>query len=194
VEKHKILVVSATLLALLGLLLGACGPKQEGLPLEEQPYRNDLGGYTIRYPKDWLYDAYGGQVMFYESEEAAMTEVPSTPIVLLEVATIDELDYSYVSGISEAKDSRAMLQILVDDLRGQGEVSVGATQDLTVGGSKAAAADIRGTEQGLDIAGRVVCVHLGDRGGVFVAVGAREDWDEFVPTFEAMLGSMAFER
>lgn len=204
------------ILLLLGAALAACGPAPQptavptpvpptktpaptatptplpGLPLGSEPFRSAAGGYTVRYPDGWQLLDLMGMVIFFPTEEVLESETPNEVLVMAEGGPLANLELVEVD-LSSAADSREMLTLSLQAM-GQGDSTfqAGEVHEGRAGTEKAAYADISGEEAGVPVAGRLVCVHLGENGVRLVAAGPADRWKEFVPTFEAMMDSMTF--
>jgi hypothetical protein len=183
----KRLAAALTLfLALLGLVLGACG-SGEGGPLESTPFRSEELGYTIRYPEGWQYNGAYGEVVFYESEDVLGEGFGSAPIVLIMGGLVEEMPFG--SG-PVPENARDIVDAFIEDV--PSDFDVGKVQDTPVGEENGACVDLSGEEEGKNVTGRVCAAISGVRGFVIVAYSPTEAWGGFKSTFDAMLGSMTF--
>jgi len=183
--------IVAVALVLLGLVLGACGPR--ALELEPTPYRDQGGAYTVHYPRGWMYEELPGQVTFYEDEEAVRQTPPTVPVVIIASGTFVEMAPALSQEPSTGpENARDMVQAWLDLFASQ-EIpyDAGGIKDLTVGQEQAAYVEVAVRAFG-DQTQRLVCVHLGDRGVWIAGIGESEAWSRFIPTFDAMLASMTF--
>jgi DNA-binding beta-propeller fold protein YncE len=172
-------------------------PTQQVIPtagppsgLGEEEYRNAEGGYALLYPQGWLYEEFGGYVLFYANAEVATATVPAIPIVAMQAGPLAELG----SGeMGDATDARGMLDAFLGTVADQlGAEPVGDPADITVGGEQGASLDVAGATEGESVYGRIVTAYLGERGLLLFAVGATAGWETFAPSLDAMIASLHF--
>ncbi len=212
----KKLSATTLVLILLGLALAACGPTPQptavptpipptktpaptatptplpGLALGTEPFRSAAGGYSVRYPEGWQLLDFMGMVIFFPTEEAMEAEIPTEMLVMIEGGPLADLSL-IEADLSAATDSRQMLDLALQTMGGNDSTfQAGEVHDVRVGKEQAAYADISGEESGVAVAGRLLCIHLGENGVNIVTAGPADRWIEFVPTFEAMVASMTF--
>lgn len=188
--------VLAVALVLLATVLAACGEEYKGLPLAEEPYRNEDYGFTIRYPEGWechfhRSDFYGDMVWCIRWDKVLWVAILTSPTENWEF-----------EGRSRAQHNREILeQALLYIFRYEPEEpEFGTVRTTKVGRHDAAYVDIPVNDPvpGDPIVFRVVCAEVGDQ--VVAIIGEAylpdEAWEEiipsFIPTFEAMLESMTF--
>lgn len=189
--KHRMLLISV-----LVLIVVACGAAPS-LELEDEPFRDQAGGYSIRYPLGWQHvdlERVGGQV-FYQSGEPiedimALRTVAEVPVFVVIAGSLDAIPNVSAEGV---KDSETMLKAFLAWLGDAQDGKIGRVRTIRLAGQDAAAADIRWTAGGTKTAGRAVAVYLGDQGFFVEAAGRAENWRAFEPTFEAILESVTLD-
>ncbi|MBN1485530.1 MAG: hypothetical protein JXA37_12505 [Chloroflexia bacterium] len=157
--------------------------------LGQEPYRSEEAGFSIAYPEGWIAFGFGPIAFIAESEAAMDADVPESPMV---VVTVDNLENVYDMDLSEASNSDEMVEFIIEDLESQEGLDIGRVENLVVGGEKAAAVEVSGIEDEVEVSGSFVAVHLGDRGAIIIGIGTTESWNEFRGTFEAMMESVTF--
>jgi hypothetical protein len=179
----------AVVLALLGVILGACG-SGGGLPLADAPFRSEAGGFSMRYPEGWEYLDEYGQVVIAPSQEI-MEEfnygVPSEPAVLIMAGTLESLVWDTEV---QLQDSQDLLDYFTADVPRSIEIS--KARNASVGGEDGLFVDLSGEWEASELSGRIVVVHLGQRGAIIMVLCEPEDWKPFIPTFQSMLSSATF--
>lgn len=187
-------------LSLVGWILSACNIDAslpvDGRRLVSEPFVEEKKGYTICYPQGWMYrwEDHGDAVRFFEASQSEPISLLPGPTVIIFVAPIEAFE--------EAKnrtDAQAILKAFLNgpsfnlnSKAGKREGSVEKIDPITVDGEDAAAATLRGMENGINLSARFVFVHTSDRGAFILAASQREDWEAFNPLFDAMLASMTF--
>ncbi len=193
-------VQPAFVLLVLALLATTCGGEAptvtpvQVLALGDEAFRNEATGYSILYPLGWHHISKRqlGADFFYapgEPIEQIMKGdvMPTVPLVVIAGGTLGSI---LEGGFDHAQDARGMLDEVVAGVNESEDFSEGKIQELSVANQVALAADVGWSEKGVEVAGRFVTIHMGDRGFVIQAVGTVAGWEAFVPTFEAMLASM----
>jgi len=193
----------AGLLIVLILLPCACGPTAvptssptaspaplpTPLALSEDEFTSTVGGFALRYPQGWQYLAFEGTVIFFENVVALQLDVP-TVTVMIEAGPLMELT---MADVRQAQDAGQMIRAVADSIEiGMSSLEETAIEEIALGGQRGAAARVHGSVAGQAMAGRIVCLHQGERGTVIVGTGAAEQWEHFAPTFEAMLATLRF--
>ncbi len=189
--KHRILLI-----LILALVVVACSAAP-ALELEDEPFRDQANGYSIRYPQGWQHvylERIGGQV-FYHSDEpiediVATRAVAEVPIVIVIAGPLDGIPHVSLDGVQDSKAVLGAFLAWVGDVQGG---KVGRMRTITVADQHAATADIRWPAwlvPDTTVTGRAVAVHLGKRAFFVEAAGRAENWRQFEPTFEAMLESI----
>jgi hypothetical protein len=187
------------LVSVLALLIAACGAKP-ALELEDEPFRDQVKGYSIRYPQGWQHvyvERVGGEV-FYDSSEpiediVALRAVAEVPIVVVIAGSLDDIPHP---SLERVRDSKAMLEVFLAWLGDVEGGKIGRVRTITVAGQRAAAADIRWPfllAPDTTVGGRAVAIFLGDRILFVEAAGRAENWKAFEPTFDAMLESVTLD-
>ncbi len=165
------------------------------LPLEDEPFRNQILGYSILYPQGWQQievKEIGTDFLYAPGEpiEEIMQGLvlPGVPLIVIGGGPLQTL---FDGGFAGMQDALEMLDEVVAGVSENEAFRKGEVQELTVAGQAALAVDVNWVENEVEAAGRFVAIHMGDRGFVIQAVGSAEGWAALVPTWEAMLGSMA---
>ncbi len=217
---YRKMLAIVTILVILALTMGACGPQPAPAPTPIPPtatpvpptatpipptatplpslalggeaFRSEAGGYELRYPQGWQYVDFLEMAVLFESEEALAADVPSSPIVLIQAGPLAEVAEGV---LVEAQDAQEMAEALVRDIaESGGQIETSNVHTLKVGGEDAVSVDISGTgldDAGTLVAGRIVTVRRGDWALVVLALSVAEAWGPFVPTFEAMMDSVS---
>ena len=162
------------------------------LELEAEAYHDEKNGYTIRYPAGWDFLAQDDGVFFFESMQAiqGMQEgtAPSVPLVIVETGPQDVVSGGGAAGAQNAVE---MINLFIeDDQGGAGFEVMGEAQEISVAETDAAYVDLRWTVDQTTLTGRIVVIYMDDWGIMVIGAGSDESWEPFVPTFEAILGSM----
>jgi hypothetical protein len=168
----------------LGIILGACGASGKRLRLAKQPYRNAQAGFSIRYPEGWDYQEYTTDVLFSQSGEMHFGTAPTLALVVF-VGTIPQ---SHADGAETAVAFLEDTYGLTDEIG----IEFGPIQEGRVGTEDGASVEVRAESDDGPIAGRLDCVHRGTFFVLIQAGGPVDDWQSFLPTYEAMLQSMTF--
>jgi predicted small lipoprotein YifL len=163
-----------------------------GLALAAEAFRSAEGGFAVGYPEGWQNLSFGSMVVFARNEQAMQSSTPTDTLVMVEGGPLANLTMAQTD-MSGATDSRKMLELALAALSsGDTTFETGEIKDVQVGGTQGAAADISGEDSDMQVAGRVVCFYLGENGVDVLAAGPADHWNEFIPTFEAMVASMTF--
>lgn len=159
------------------------------LPLGEETYSSAEAGFSIGYPEGWQAIGFGPIAFIAESEEAMSGDTPTSPFILI---SVDSLENVYDVDASSATNAEEMLAVVTEDFESDTSVEVGEVEGLRVGGEDAAAVDIWGEDEGIQLAGRIVAVYMDDRGAVIIGIAPAEAWQDFRGTFDAILDSVTF--
>ena len=166
---------------------------EPALELESEAFHNLRKGYTMQYPEGWQrYDAWGDDLFIADdaSAQEVMDEdkLPSVPLVVVAVGLLDDIGSS---GMDEAKDVQEMVDDLLIGISESGEdFEKGEEQEIAIAGESGLSVDFAMICEGTPAAGRLVAVHMGDRGIIITSMGTVETWGGFLPTLDAMLASM----
>jgi hypothetical protein len=192
--KHRIVLISV-----LAFVVAACGATP-ALELEDEPFRDQVNGYSMRFPQGWQHvylERVGGEVFYHGSEPiediVALRAVAEVPIVVIIAGPLDDIPLVSLDGV---QDSRAMLEAFLAWLGDVEGGKIGRVRTITVGGHRAAAADIRWPflpAPDTTVAGRAVAVFLGEWVFFVEAAGRAKSWKPFEPTFEAILESVTLD-
>lgn len=192
---------------LLFLSLSACGPAPTAtpsplptapptplptaipLPLAEDEFTSAAGGFAVRYPRGWQYLAFEGAVIFFQNAAVLQLDVP-TATVMIEAGALTDLT---MAEVGQTRDAVQMVQAVLESMRAStSNLEAGALEEIKVGGQPAVAVRVHGSVAGQAVAGRIICLHQGERGVIIVGAGAAAQWAIFAPTFEAMLATLRF--
>jgi hypothetical protein len=161
-------------------------PPSFALEMGDAEVRNEIGGYALRYPEGWQIADLGGETFVFENEDAFDTL--SVPIIWVKGGSLETLTDGDMAG---AQNAQEMIRVLADRNRRQGEnVEFGQVQAGNVAGERSASVNFSRSDEGLLLAGRLVAIHLDERGILIMGTGTVETWEPFIPTFEAVLASM----
>jgi hypothetical protein len=195
-KRRRTMKYRTLLVSVLALIVAACGATP-ALELEDEPFRDQANGYSIRYPQGWQYvylERVGGHV-FYDSGEPiedimALRAVAEVPVVIVIAGPLDAIPHVPPEGV---RDSETMLNAFLAWLGDAQDGKMGRVRTISMAGQDASAADIRWTAGETKTAGRAVAVYLGDRGFFIEGAGRAENWNAFESTFEAILESIILD-
>jgi hypothetical protein len=192
--KHRVWLVSV-----LAVVVVACGAAP-ALELEDEPFRDQVSGYSIRYPQGWQHvylERVGGEVFFHSGEPIEdivdLRAVAEVPIVVVIAGPLGGIPHPSLDGVQDARTMLEAFLAWLGDVQGG---RVGRVRTITVAGQRAAAADIRWPfllAPDTTVAGRAVAVFLGERVFFVEAAGRAEGWKAFEPTFDAILESITLD-
>ena len=148
--------------------------------------------YAMQYPQDWQHAAHTEGDLFY-AHDGVLSEIvaggaPSIPIVGISSGPLDTINDGDVAGSNNAREM--IFGIAAARMFEEENFAIGDIIDLYIGGQPAAAADISWTQDGIDVAGQVVTVYLGEQGIVLQCAGEVSGWEQFIPTWNMMLDSV----
>ncbi len=197
----KIGLLTITILALLPLLISACGtpaPKPTPTPwptptpipptptaeVRESNYSKPAWGLALWYPEDWIYEEDEEQVLFASSEEvlkSPQAESGAGMIVLsssLEEASLQEWFEDIASTFPFSQGGRT-----------------GDARSRTIAGQNGLIVTLEGTPEGSEtpVKGFMAVAEQEGWGYLFLGVSVSDDWSEYSSVLEEMLDSVQFE-
>lgn len=164
-----------------------------GLPLIEEPFRNAVAGYDLRYPQGWQHESaegVEGEIFFQGGvpldELMANDTLPEWPVIMVLAGDPETV---YYGTFDEAESAADVVQMLaarsLDD-----QATLGAVETVTLGGETGATLQADWGEGDMALTTHYLAVYLGDRLLAIQAAGTSESWAAFEPTFGAMLDSL----
>lgn len=199
------MALPVSLLLLLAGAALACGqspsPTAAGLPLVAEPYRAEEQGYTIRYPEGWVcaYDdqwapALGCFIPLPGVNRPRLDNLEDYRFVVIMAYSVDELSPAGVAASANAREVLLQLIGLANtDVWGSAP-QFSEVQDTKAGSEPAAYVDVNTSHgyYGVPQSARIVITRWGDRVIMVNGYSAPAVWEDFLPTFSAMVASMTF--
>jgi hypothetical protein len=162
--------------------------------LGDLPFHNEIAGYTVRLPEGWLHhlvEQNGTDVFFPEGLDIeallAGSIPPVEPVIAISGGPVDEIFEGQIAGVVDAGEALVVMESWSSERDG---FSSTAAQSLTVRGEVAGFQDVSWMLDDMQVAGRNVALHLGDRLITIQGIGEAEAWQAFLPTFEAIVDSL----
>lgn len=210
---HARLLLTVTLVVVMGLLLVACGGSEEPTPVPEVvntpipppptdtpvptatpepevgadfvPFESAEGGFSLRYPDGWFTNELFGFAMFASHEELLDAPDPGEEGGIAVVLAGDVSEYETSDPVALLNTSSADMDIASD-----AEITEGPTA-VTINGQDAATAVIKGTsDNGTPLAAFITVIINGDRVAIVMAVTPAESEAEYRPIFDAITNSV----
>ena len=175
-------------------------PKAAELPtvdvkLTDEPFVNEAKGYRIAYPDGWevmdlstMIDMGTNSVTAFLPDLMSMTTGTPTAVVVMADTLESFLDGALV-GITEDM----LASIMAQAAESMGDQELGEVENLFVDDRPAVGAALTGnTDDGTPMSGYIALV-LGDtHAAIVMAMMPTDQWEDFQPTFSAMLDTFAF--
>lgn len=186
--RHWIIVLAG-----LALVAAACAGSgvlpggKEGPPAQPltQTHTNEAAGFSMDLPEGWTAEAFLLFTMAAEGAQSAEITELTGPVIFASGWPASEME-----GVSSPRDLLGSAEL--EDIAS--ELTIGELEDTTVGGQPAAAADVSGSDpdSGQELEGRLVVVLGSENAGFFFGATPVGGWDEFAPTFDAIMDSVKF--
>jgi hypothetical protein len=160
---------------------------QTATPMPETPgtlYTSPSLGFSMSYPVDWVYKEEQDGAMFGTSEE------------ILGAADWEDGAGMFIAGGEDLKvETAAQLVGLLSALIGStSEIGMSDPQPRTIGGQVGVIATFEGTapDTQIRVKGFAAATEYEGWGYFFLALSVLDDWPEYGPDLEEMLGSVRF--
>lgn len=159
----------------------------------QQVYRNEGAGYSMNLPEEWVIQDFFF-ITYAASSQAALDQANGaddeefvSPVIMAMIVPPEEEDFE-ANSIEELNDQ------MMEEFEPDPGLTFSEPVKLTVGGLDAMSVDISGTDPdtGQEIYGRMISVMGPQHAGVFIAASPLADWEEFEPTFTAIIESVEF--
>lgn len=176
-KRLSILLVAITLLcANLACSLGGAGSSNDGEGSKTETLRIDAGGFSFEPVPDYQMQQFYGMITL-----AAPDSQPEVgPSILL------------AGGPNQGETNDSTLQNFLDGLDAEA-YSVSSPKKIKVDGVDGIQADLEGTHQGVEVAGRVVIANDSVRAFTMMGVAPKERWNKDLEKhYEAVFKSLVF--
>ncbi|MEA4812367.1 MAG: hypothetical protein VB108_07360 [Anaerolineaceae bacterium] len=165
---------------LLALLLSACKPEAESLPLSD--YQNPDGLYTLQIPKDWSAE-YDAEKKVLSLKPAPAADQPESLQVFILTVPVSHPNPDAKLTMIKA-EFEPFLEAHIDadqQIINKGETSVDRMNAMIV--------DFGKPWQQSYLTGREVLVNSASHAIAFLGLGEEKAWQNFLPTFRKILES-----
>jgi tetratricopeptide (TPR) repeat protein len=152
----------------------------------EAEYRNEGGGYSLRYPENWYYAEDETEVSFAPSQEDY--EAPSLRSPLITLIVWPRAEASENLGLDDTAAPEEFLRVMAGRIRAETE----DTERVEIAGYPAAVAATSGSLEGSAYRGDLIIILVEERFFLAEALAPPDQWQTFRPTFVDMVNSLSF--
>ena len=157
-----------------------------------QSHRNEGAGFSMDLPEDWVAMSMITVTVAAPSQEALEEmntgDKLTTPVIMAMIGSPEDMTEGATT-VDELTE-----QMLSDEFKVEEGMTVSEPVSLTVGGLDATSVDFSGLDpdSGQEITARMITVLGVQHAGVFFGMAPTEQWNDFSPTFDAIIATVAF--
>jgi Tfp pilus assembly protein PilF len=152
----------------------------------EAEYRNQGGGYSLRYPESWYYAEDETKVMLAPSKEDYQASVLRSPMITFISWPLAEATKNF--GLEETAAPVEFLQVMAETLGAE----TGEMESVEISGYPAAFTGTSGAFGDSPYRGDLIIILVEERLFLAEALAPTDQWDDFRPTFVDMVNSLSF--
>ena len=148
-------------------------------------------GFAVMLPDGWQAAKERGITFIANQQAVWESAAPNDPLVMITVGSLGDL---FGGAVAKARSPDEVLMIGAGVLGKDWQMTVGAVKPAEVRGYPAAECAVQdgNDRRSPQLAGRCLVVLADNRAAVIWAFSPVDQWDEFAPTYEAMLRSLTF--
>ncbi len=167
-------------------------PIVETMPLTVDAARSEAGGIALRYPVGWEALEMLNMIAIAPNEAAFEADVPDAVMVMAISMNEEEMAEAEITSLEDAEQELGAL--MGDFVAGEagGEMAMLSSERIKLAEEDALSVEFSGTdaESGAQMAGHIVIAVLENRVVMIMGWGSPDKWEEFAPTFAAMLDTV----